>query len=181
MRYLALACFIAVVGCGGESPTRPSAEILDPSKGNLVQAPPDAHTVRIPVGEDNLTVKFWYEYSPAKDTSVETGESYSIILHCRRSALADYGLVLKSTPVASNGSSDSTATAVFGTGESVDVATCEAGSPSTRSGSIPPDFAGLKEARIEAWLQDRQPGTSPPPVTGAAQAAATEAIDWTEN
>jgi hypothetical protein len=183
MRYLAFACLIVFTSCGGKSPTRPSAEMLDTSQGNLAQAPPAAHTVRIPVGEDNLTIKFWYEYSPVTGSSVETGQPYSITLQCRRSALADYGLVLKATPVASNGSSDSAAASVFGTGDTVRVASCEAASPSTRSGAIPSDFAGLKDASVEAWLQYWPPGTStsPTPVVGAAQAAVTEVVGWTEN
>jgi hypothetical protein len=183
MRYLALVCFIVFTSCGGKSPTRPSAEMLDTSQGNLAQAPPDAHTVRIPVGEDNLTVKFWYEYSPLEGSSPETGQPYSITLQCRRSAMADYGLVLKATPVASNGSSDEIATSIFGTGDTVRVAACDAASPNTRSGAIPSDFAGLKDASVEAWLQYWPPGTStsPAPVIGAAQAAVTEVIGWTEN
>jgi hypothetical protein len=93
--------------------------------------------------------------------------------------------VLKAAPVSSNGSPDPAAISIFGAGASVHVGTCQAGSSSMVSGTIPSDFAGLKEARVEAWLQYWQPGTTtsppppPPPVSGAPHAAVTEVIDWT--
>ena len=177
---LAWLCLL-VLACGGNSPTGPSGDVFDTSKNNLAEAPANAHTVSVPVGTKNLTIKFWFEYNPPRGSSVSVNQTFSITFHCRHSALSEYGLVLQTTASDATGAITPDATLFLSGFDSAHTSGCHANDQGIISGVFQDSFKGLKQAHIQAWLQYWPPGASSPhpPVTGRPNATVIEIVGWT--
>lgn len=160
-----LATVLFSLSCRAGWPTEPSST----TDGNLREAPADAFTV----SNSELTIKFWYVYSPPRNSRVSPGQSYSISLECRYSAYKQQFLVIRRQSIVTDGSesnflTDQHATSTFG---------CGSGGSSGSSGTFPPSFSGLREVRIQAWLTADGSASA----TGEPLAVVTDAVGWTAN
>ena len=149
-----LACFALTVltACGSGTPTAPTQ-----SRNPLIHM----------ISNSQLTVQFWFEFSPERNTSISPGQSYSIQMHCRPSQSADYQLTGYFEPLRPDGStlsplSPSYTEQLGATNVGVGMNLCAPGSYGLAVGQLPPEpFKEIPQVKIRMWLRPAIPLGSP--------------------
>jgi hypothetical protein len=169
-----LACFVSTVlaACGGGTPAAPTPT---QSRNPLLHA----------ILTSQLSVQFWFEFNPERNTSISPGQSYSIQMHCRPSQSADYQLTAYFDPLRPDGSilsarSPSLTEQLGATNIGVGMNLCAPGSYGLAVGQLPPEpFKEIPQVKIRVWLRPAVAlGSSPNFSPLEPDMVVYEAVNW---
>ncbi len=158
---LALAFAVSACGSIGGSPTAPS----DLQK-NLNSAPPGAFEI----STQEITVRFWFVFTPAPGSAVGPGDPTRWEFNCRASSGVNYTVSLKFTVMAPDGS---VVNSLFPASIDRSTTVCAPGNVASFTGPASPAFKGIKEVRMATTL-----GPAASASGSTATASFVQPLDW---
>lgn len=173
LAFVAAAVAVTVTCRSATSPS-------EPVQDNLSEAPPSAHSLSV----SDLTVRFWLEVDPPRNTAIAPGTPVRLTVRCRHSRYVTdpiHWVHLEFQHVASDGSPWLAPTRPFGSYMNLASYWCGGNGAIGAGNTLPPTFPGLSELRIRAWIVVGDQGSA-----GPSEAPGTppdgefvEPINWT--